>query len=90
VTIGWGFYALGAACLFGYRWRNPGVPSAYRVPGYPWTPLIFILGAAGVVVTAALREPRAALMGVLFLIAGLLVDAVRRARSNALNRDNSV
>lgn len=82
VTIGWGFYALGAACLFGYRWRYPQVRSAYRVPGYPWTPLMFILGAGGVVVTAALREPRAALMGMLFLIAGLLVDAVRRARTN--------
>jgi basic amino acid/polyamine antiporter, APA family len=84
VTIGWGFYALSAACLFGYRWRYPDAPSPYRVPGYPWTPLIFILGAGGVVVMAALREPRAALMGVLFLLAGLLVDAVRRARTNKL------
>jgi APA family basic amino acid/polyamine antiporter len=79
VTIGWGFYALGAACLFGYRWRYPGMPSAYRVPGYPFTPVIFILGAAGVVIMAAVREPRAALMGVLFLAVGLGVDAVRRA-----------
>jgi hypothetical protein len=49
------------------------------VPGYPFTPVIFIVGAAGVVIMAAVREPRAALMGVLFLAVGLGVDAVRRA-----------
>jgi basic amino acid/polyamine antiporter, APA family len=80
VTIGWGFYALAAACLFGYRFRKPGLSSPYRVPAYPWTPGIFILGASAVVVTAALLQPRAAVMGLLFLGAGLGVDAIRRAR----------
>jgi APA family basic amino acid/polyamine antiporter len=80
VTIGWAFYALGAACLFGYRWRNPGLPAPYRVPAYPWTPVIFILGAGGVVVTAALREPHAAAMGLFFIGAGLGIDAIRRTR----------
>lgn len=57
------------------------MPSAYRVPGYSRTPVIFILGASGVVTMAALREPQAALMGLLFLVAGLGVDIVRRAAS---------
>src|SRR4029450_21752 len=41
VFTGWIFYALGAASLFVYRKRKIGADSAYRVPGYPITPLLF-------------------------------------------------
>lgn len=84
VTIGWAFYALGAACVFGYRRRDPQAPRPYRVPGYPWTPGLFIAGAVGVVLAAAVREPRAALMGLIFIALGLAVDAVRRHRLRQL------
>ena len=45
VFSGWIFYALGAATIFIYR-RRDELESPYRVPGYPWTPLLFILAAA--------------------------------------------
>jgi basic amino acid/polyamine antiporter, APA family len=49
VFIGWIFYGLGAAAIFPLRRAGQGRPLPYRVPGYPWTPLIFVLAAAAIV-----------------------------------------
>jgi o-succinylbenzoate synthase len=45
VFIGWIFYALAAASVFVYRRRRANAERPYRVPGYPITPLVFILAA---------------------------------------------
>ncbi|HEY3138364.1 MAG TPA: amino acid permease [Blastocatellia bacterium] len=50
VFSGWVFYGLAAATIFVYRKRLPGAERSYRVPGYPWTPLLFI--AAAIVLVA--------------------------------------
>jgi len=60
IFIGWIFYGLGAAAIFPLRRANPGVPIPYRVPGYPWTPLLFVLCAAAIVgnaIAAAFHDP---------------------------------
>ncbi len=49
VFTGWLFYALGAASIFTYRRKVSGRELPYRVPGYPWTPLLFIAAAAALV-----------------------------------------
>ncbi len=49
IFIGWIFYGLGAAAIFPIRRASKGLPIPYRVPGYPWTPLIFVLVAAAIV-----------------------------------------
>src|SRR4029077_221198 len=46
VFIGWIFYGLGAAAIFPSRrahGRLAAAPLPYRVPGYPITPLLFVL-----------------------------------------------
>jgi basic amino acid/polyamine antiporter, APA family len=61
IFIGWIFYGLAAAAIFPIRRASKGVPSPYRVPGYPWTPAIFVLVAAAIVGNAvylALSDPR--------------------------------
>jgi APA family basic amino acid/polyamine antiporter len=55
VVASWVFYALGGVSIFLYRRRAPGAPRPYRVPGYPWTPLLFVLAAAAVVVASVVR-----------------------------------
>ena len=55
VFIGWIFYALAAASVFVYRRREPNAERFYRVPGYPLTPLIFIV-AAGALVANTIRN----------------------------------
>jgi APA family basic amino acid/polyamine antiporter len=49
IFIGWIFYGLGAAAIFPIRRASRGLPIPYRVPGYPWTPLIFVIVAAAIV-----------------------------------------
>jgi APA family basic amino acid/polyamine antiporter len=61
IFIGWIFYGLGAAAIFPIRRASKGLPIPYRVPGYPWTPLIFTVTAAAIVsnvVYLALSDPR--------------------------------
>jgi len=60
IFIGWIFYGLGAAAIFPIRRANGSQPIPYRVPGYPWTPFLFVLAAAAIVgnaVYAAFRDP---------------------------------
>jgi basic amino acid/polyamine antiporter, APA family len=61
IFIGWIFYGLGAAAIFPLRRKNPGKVLTYRVPGYPYTPAIFVLVAAVIVgnaVYAAFTSPQ--------------------------------
>ncbi len=60
IFIGWIFYGLGAAAIFPIRRASGGQPRPYRVPGYPWAPILFVLAAAAIVGNAvylAFRDP---------------------------------
>ena len=77
IFIGWIFYGLGAASIFVLR-RRPEAPSRpYSVPGYPWTPLLFVLAAAALVCNAvflAFNDPKQFLhlaVGLALLVIGL-------------------
>jgi len=63
VFIGWIFYALAAASIFVYRRRFPAEERPYRVPGYPFTPLVFILAAAALVTNTIASQPGRAIVG---------------------------
>jgi APA family basic amino acid/polyamine antiporter len=60
VLIGWIFYGLGAVAIFPIRSANRGKTIPYRVPGYPLTPLLFVLAALAIVgnaVYGAMKDP---------------------------------
>jgi APA family basic amino acid/polyamine antiporter len=60
IFIGWVFYGLGAAAIFPIRKASGDKPIPYRVPGYPWTPILFVLAAGAIVANAiysAVRDP---------------------------------
>ncbi len=68
----WLACAVGVATLFWYRRHDAGAAS-FRVPGYPWLPLLFI-GIVAWVVLATMRDnPRNAGIGVLIMLAGVPV-----------------
>jgi APA family basic amino acid/polyamine antiporter len=54
IFIGWIFYGLGAAAIFPLRRASQGRPLSYRVPGYPWTPIVFLLAASAIVANAVI------------------------------------
>lgn len=67
------FFAMTGAAIF--RLRNRGNDTAFRVPGYPITPALFVIGELGVVVGAHV-DPAvlpATLIGAGWIVAGLIV-----------------
>ena len=70
VFAGWAFYALGALAIFHYRRRHPGLPRPFRVPGYPWTPLLFVLSAGGIEASTFVTQPGRAFAGAAVVLAG--------------------
>jgi APA family basic amino acid/polyamine antiporter len=79
VFSGWLFYALAAACIFVYRRQGPEVAIPYRVPGYPWTPLLFILSAAALVVNTIATQPVRAAVGLGVVLLGTPVYFIWRS-----------
>jgi APA family basic amino acid/polyamine antiporter len=70
VFVGWAFYALAAASIFVYRKRNTAHSAGYQVPGYPWTPLVFIATVAAVVINTILAQPIRAAIGIGVVLTG--------------------
>jgi APA family basic amino acid/polyamine antiporter len=69
--VAWIFYGLGAASVFAYRRKFPERPRSYRVPGYPWTPLVFVSAAAALVLNVIVSTPLKASVGVGIVALGL-------------------
>ncbi|HZI21776.1 MAG TPA: amino acid permease, partial [Gemmatimonadales bacterium] len=73
VFASWIFAALAAASVFVLRRRRPDAPRPFRVPGYPWTPALFIAAAAAVVVNTVIARPVQALIGLAIVATGVPV-----------------
>jgi APA family basic amino acid/polyamine antiporter len=57
VFIGWIFYALAAASIFAYRKQYPDAATrSYSVPGYPVTPILFIVAAAALIINTVITQ----------------------------------
>ncbi len=80
VSVDFIFYGLAGTCVFLFR-RRPGSQAAFRVPGHPWTTLIFIGVCWATVVNLAWVKPGDAFKGFGILATGLPVYAIWRARA---------
>lgn len=83
VFTGWAFYALGAAAIFYYRRSTPDAPRPFRVPGYPWTPLVFICVAAAIVLNTLFVHPGQAAVGIGLILLGVPVYGFWRRKKEA-------
>jgi APA family basic amino acid/polyamine antiporter len=83
VFTGWAFYALGAAAVFYYRRSAPDAPRPFRVPGYPWTPLVFICVAAAIVLNTLFAHPGQAVVGIGMILLGVPVYSFWRRKKEA-------
>jgi len=73
----WLACAVGVATLFWYR-RHDTTAVNFRVPGYPWLPLLFIVIVAWVVFMTMLNSPTNAGFGMLIMLAGVPVYFIWR------------
>jgi APA family basic amino acid/polyamine antiporter len=83
----WIFFALMAGGIFLLR-RRPTYRPAYRVWGYPWVPIAFVVASATIVVNRLFSDPLDSLIGLAIVAAGIPVFYLT-ARRAAL-RDESV
>jgi len=82
IFTGWIFYGLAGASIFVYRRRMPGAALPYRVPAYPWTPAIFVLATAALVVNAIFSRPTGAVAGLGVVLAGVPAYLIWRTRGS--------
>jgi basic amino acid/polyamine antiporter, APA family len=83
IFVAWIFYGLGAASVFVYRRKYPDLPRPYLVPGYPWTPLLFVSAAVALVLNVIASTPRNAFVGLGIVALGIPVYFLWRGRSRA-------
>lgn len=81
VFVGWAFYSLGAASVFWYRRRAPGAERPFRVPGYPWTPILFIAIASVIVINTVWQQPGRAALGAGIVLLGVPVYGFWKRRN---------
>jgi basic amino acid/polyamine antiporter, APA family len=71
VFMSWLWFALAALAIFAYRIREPNAPRPFRTPGYPVTPIVFVLAALVIVVNTIVAQPVQSLIGLGLALLGL-------------------
>jgi APA family basic amino acid/polyamine antiporter len=82
VFVGWIFYALGAGAVIALRRQRPEAARPFRVPGYPVTPLLFILAAAAIVGNTIVSQPGRAAVGIGMVLLGAPAYLLWRRRAS--------
>jgi len=83
VFVAWIFYGLAGASLFVFRRRGSAATLPYRVPGYPWTPALFVLASAALVINTIVSDWKDSSLGVGILLLGLPAYLFWRNRRGA-------
>jgi len=86
ITVDFIFFGVTAASLFVLRRRQGGLDSAiYRVPGHPFTTILFVLSCAGIVGSAIIASPANSAIALGIMLAAVPVyyfwARFKRARS---------
>jgi basic amino acid/polyamine antiporter, APA family len=86
VTVDFIFFGMTAASLFILRRRQVGSDTAiYRVPGHPFTTILFVLSCAGIVGSAIIASPANSAIALCIMLAAVPVyyywSRFRRAQS---------
>jgi APA family basic amino acid/polyamine antiporter len=80
VFVGWIFYAFGALAIFVYRRREPNLARPFRTPGYPLTPILFVLSAAAIVINTIVTQPRNVIFALALMVLGVPAYYMWRSR----------
>jgi APA family basic amino acid/polyamine antiporter len=84
IFIQWAFFALMAAGIFLLR-RRPDYKPAYRIWGYPWVPVVFIVASLAIVINRFRAEPLDSLAGVVLVAVGVPVYYLWTRRRRAVS-----
>jgi basic amino acid/polyamine antiporter, APA family len=68
------FETLAVASIFMLRWKRPNAERPYRCIGYPWVPLVYVIGFTGILASYAAPDKQfEALTGLGFTLVGAIV-----------------
>lgn len=81
VFAAWVFYALAGFAVIILRRKRPELPRPYRVFGYPWVPIAFVLASTWFLVNTLIEKPAEAGLGVLMVALGVPVFYFWRRKS---------
>jgi len=84
VFTGWIFYALGALAVMMLRRSEPNAARPFRVPGYPVTPILFVVAAAALVINTIATQPGISSIGLGFVALGAPAFFIWRSRGRAV------
>jgi APA family basic amino acid/polyamine antiporter len=73
IFTAWIFYGLAVAAVLVSRNTQPQLELPFRVPGYPWVPLLFCTAAIGLVLSVVIRQPMGAFIGAGLVACGIPV-----------------
>jgi len=79
----WPFYALGGLAVIALRRKDPDTPRPFRMPWYPWPAVAFLLSTAAVIVAFVRMAPRASLLSLALIAAGIPVGWLWRGLGRA-------
>ena len=85
IFIGWIFYALAGASVFIYRRRMPDAVRPFRVPGYPLTPLLFVIAAAALALNTIVTQPTRAGTGIVIVLLGAPAYLIWRKKTDRID-----
>lgn len=71
IFASWILYGMTAGAVIVLRWKRPELSRPYRTVGYPFVPVLFVIGALGVVSYTFRNFPRESILGLTFIAAGL-------------------
>lgn len=71
IFASWILYGMTAASVLVLRRKRPEMARPYKTVGYPWVPVLFVLGSLSVVFFTFRQSPRESLMGLGFIFLGL-------------------
>lgn len=88
VFSAWIFYGVTGYAVFIFRKKRSGVTPPFRVPFYPWTPALFVVLAAVLVINTLIEAPTDSLIGLGLILTGVPVYLIFfRSDGAALNSE---
>lgn len=81
VFMSWLWFALAALAIFVYRRREPDAPRPFRTPGYPVTPVLFVIAALVIVLNTIVAQPVQSVIGLAIALLGIPAYLWWRPRS---------
>jgi APA family basic amino acid/polyamine antiporter len=79
----WGFFTMAIASILVLRRKHPEWPRPYRLAGYPFTAIVFVVVAGAFVVNTLVEAPRSSIFGLAIVLAGVPAYLWWRARGAA-------